>query len=65
MSEAKQSQSRIFFAKKDEAFINKGNLKRISQVEAIPVANLFRRKGRSIDQQKNFKKDDFLISLLN
>ena len=27
MSEAKQSQSRIFFEKKDEAFIHKGNLK--------------------------------------
>jgi hypothetical protein len=27
MSEAKQSQSRIFFEKKDEAFINKENLK--------------------------------------
>ena len=27
MSEAKQSQSRIFFEKKDEAFINKRNLK--------------------------------------
>ena len=27
MSEAKQSQSRIFFEEKDEAFIHKGNLK--------------------------------------
>jgi hypothetical protein len=27
MSEAKQSQSRVFFEKKDEAFINKENLK--------------------------------------
>jgi hypothetical protein len=29
MSEAKQSQSRIFFEKKDEAFINKNDYKKL------------------------------------
>jgi hypothetical protein len=62
MSEAKQSQSRIFFEKKDEAFIHKENLKtkNLSRMgefispEAIQLkakfalANLMRSKRRDL-----------------
>jgi hypothetical protein len=37
MSEAKQSQSRIFFEKKDEAFINKENLKTKNLIAYVAI----------------------------
>ena len=37
MSEAKQSPSRIFFEKKDEAFINKENLKNLKFIAYVAI----------------------------
>ena len=76
MSEAKQSQSRVLFEEKNEAFINKGNLKtqilsrirRFTRRVAIQLkakfalANLMRSKRRDLKNSVASFKSGSVIS---
>jgi hypothetical protein len=54
MSEAKQSQSRIFFEKKDEAFINKENLKTKNLIAYVAIDS--RRSDSTLFSKKKMKR---------